>query len=271
MRTTLSKLILSLCALSLFAGAHELEQQRGLKRFDKAAELGSRSDLQIKDVYIGDNALASSISLSGIGGEIHNITGGTRSNKVRFSFFQPYQGSRLEELIELNFNKENGFIEKISSTYKIKSAYLDISPIREKVLQAAIEKYGEPLSMAEIYGISSQQKGEVKLKRFMHEIVVPDTQREQVLGYFAKRNISKTAKFSEADKGRAIMHTGFDLCYLWHRNNFAEILSFCSFAPKAANASNRGVELGLENFDVQQQIAKRKSSDKQQDSLSISL
>lgn len=258
-------------AISLHAGSHELEQLRGLKRIDKGDELGSRSALEIKDVYIGDNALAKSIALFDKGGKIHNVTGGTRSEKVRFSFFQPYQDSRLEQTLELKFNKENGFVAQLSSTYKIKSAYLDISPVREKVLQAAIEKYGSPLTIAEVRDISDQQQGEVALKRFIDKLAPQDAVKEQALGYFTRRNISKNAKFSATEQGYAQMHTGFDLCYLWQRNNFSEILSFCAFPPNEANASNRGVELSLQNFVVAQQIADRISNDEQQEPLSISL
>jgi hypothetical protein len=271
MHFTLSKLLCCIFAVSLSVNAHELEQLRGLKHFNKSDELDNRSALEIKDVYIGDNALAKAITLFDMGGKIHNVTGGSRSEKVRFSFFQPYQDSRLEQTLELRFNKDNGFVEQLNSTYRIKSAYLDISPIREKVLQAAIDKYGPPLTIAEVRDMSGQQKGEVDLKHFINQLAPQDGVKEQVLEYFAKRNISKNAKFTASNNGHAQMHTGFDQCFLWQRNNFVEILSFCAFAPNEANASNRGVELSLQNFAVAQQIAERKSTETKQEPLSISL
>jgi hypothetical protein len=271
MHCTPSKLLCCIFALSLSVDAHELENLRGLKHLNKSDELGSRSTLEIKDIYIGDNALAQAISLFDRGGKIHNVSGGSRSEKVRFSFFQPYQDSQLEQSLELKFNKDNGFVERLNSTYKIKSAYLPISPIREKVLQAAIAKYGPPLSIVEVRKMSEQQKGEVSLRRFIAKLSSRDEVKEQVLAYFAKGNISKNARFTGAKDGYAELHTGFDRCFLWPRNNFVEILSFCAFAPNAANAANRGVELSLQNFAVAQQIIQRKSNDKPQEPLSISL
>jgi hypothetical protein len=271
MHCTFSKLLFCIFAVSLTVDAHELEQLRGLKRFDKVDDLGSSSVLEIKNVYIGDNALAESIALFNKGGKIHTVTGGTRSEKVQFSFFQPYKNSRLEQILELKFNKDNGFVNQLSSTYKISSAYLDISPIREKVLQAAIDKYGSPLTIEEVRDISDQQQGEVDLRRFINKLTPNDAVKEQVLEYFSRRNISKDAKFTANNRGHALMHTGFDQCFVWQQNNFTEILSFCAFGPNAANASSRGVELSLHNFVVAQQIADRKSTVQQQESLSISL
>jgi hypothetical protein len=95
--------------------------------------------------------------------------------------------------------------------------------------------------------------------------------KDLILGYFTKRNISKDAKFTANDQGYAQMHTGFDLCFLWQTNNFAEILSFCAFAPNEANAANRGVQLSLQNFVVKRQIAERKSNEQKKEPLSISL
>lgn len=271
MHRTFVKLLCCIFAVSLTVDAHELEQLRGLKRFDKGDELGARSVLEIKDVYIGDNALAKSIALFAKGGRIHTVTGGTRSDHVRFSFFQPYQDSRQVQTIELKFNKDNGFVNQLSSTFKISSAYLNISPIREKVLQAAIDKYGPPLTIDEVREISEQQEGEVYLRSFINKLAPQAAVKEQVLAYFAQRNISKNAKFTANKLGHALMHTGFDQCYVWQRNNFAEILSFCAFAPNAANASNRGVELTLDNFVVAKKVAEHKTTEQQQESLSISL
>jgi hypothetical protein len=254
-----------------YAAEHPLELQKGLKRFDKQSVLGSLSNLDIKDVHLGDNVLAKSISLIDAGGEIHNITGGSRSNKIKISFFQPYQQSRLEQLLELKFNKKNGFIEQISSTYSIDSAYLDLSPVREKVLVAAIKKYGEPLTLAEIQQISGQIKPEISVSRFIDTFNPKQAVAESVKSYFSKRNISKNSKFTSATDGRAIMHTGFDLCYLWQLNDFEEILSLCAFDSKEANASNRGVELSLHNFGLRQVIAQHKKLSDKEDPFSIGL
>ena len=262
----LPNLICLLCCVFTvngYATDHPLELQKGLKRFDKQTVLGSLSSRGIKDVYIGDNVLAKSIYLVDTGGEIHNITGASRSSKVKISFFQPYQESRLEQLLELKFNKKNGFIEQISSTYSIDSAYLDLSPVREKVLLAAIKKYGEPLSLADIQQITGQTTPEIRVGSFIDELRPNSDVAELIEMYFSKRNISKNSKFTSGSQGRAIMHTGFDLCYLWQENDFKEILSLCAFDSREANASNRGVELNLYNFRLQQVITEqKKASDK---------
>lgn len=269
-----SKLIGLFCcvfAVNSYAAEHSLEQQKGLKRFDKNAVLGSQSNLEIKDVYVGDNVLAKSISLVEGGGKIHNITGGSRSSKVKISFFQPYQESRLEQLLELKFNKENGFIEQISSIYKIDSAYLDLNPVREKVIAAAIKKYGEPMSLRDIQQITGQVASEISVSRFIDSFKVSKGNTELAKMYFKKRDISRNSKFTASKEGWAIMQSGFDLCYLWQINDFAEILSLCAFDPREANASNRGVELNLHNFSVQLRISEQKDLPAKDDPLSIGL
>lgn len=270
----LPKLICLLCcvfAVNGYAAEHALELQKGLKRFDKQTVLGSQSSLDIKDVFIGDNVLAKTILLVDKGGEIHNITGGSVSSMVKVSFFQPYMESRLEQLIELKFNKKNGFIEQISSTYRIDSAYLDLSLVREKVLVAAIKKYGEPLSLSDIQQITERQTPEINVSSFIDKLKPNQYVAELVKMYFSKHDISRNSKFTSDTEGRAIMHTGFDLCYLWERDNFAEILSLCAFDPREANASNRGVELNLHDFSVQQRITEQKKSSVKYDPLSIAL
>ncbi|MFT5674779.1 MAG: hypothetical protein ACI808_000704 [Paraglaciecola sp.] len=270
----LPKLICLLCcvfAVNGYATDHSLELQKGLKRFDKQTVFGSISNLDIKDIYIGDNVLAKSISLVDAGGRIHNITGGSRSSKVKISFYQPYQESRLEQLLELKFNKKNGFIEQIGSTYSIDSAYLDLTPVREKVLLAAIKKYGEPLSLADIQQITGRTTSEIRVSSFIDKLRPNSDVAESVKMYFSKRNISKNSKFTSNTDGRAIMHTGFDLCYLWQENDFEEILSLCAFDSREANASNRGVELNLYNFRLQQVITEQKKVSDKEDPFSIGL
>lgn len=235
--------------------AHPLESSEGLKRFDKNASLiqpvDSKMNLHslfdIKDSRIGDNILAQAIELAEMGGDIHTITGGTRSDKVIFSFFQPYRESKLEQSIELSFNKTTGFITQINSLYHLSSAYLSLEPIREQVFQAAISKYGAPLVMADLQAKTGMAKNKISLGDFIARL---DAAKSGAIAYFNKMNISRSAKFSADDKGYALMHTGFDQCYLWPNESFSEILTFCGFAPKAANAASRGLEFSLHNFPL---------------------
>lgn len=252
--------------------SHPLEQETGLKRFDKNAVLDqdsqSRSQQDIKGVHLGDNVLAQAISLYDQGAKLHHIPGSSRSDKVKLSFYQPYENSRVVQRLELHFNKFSGFINRIDSIYKIESAYLAIEPILTDVLQSAVIKYGEPLHMDQIKQIAGTRKPPVSLRTFISKLHPPVELAELVKDYFARQNISRSAGFISGDGDRAILKSGFNRCYVWQLDDFTEILTLCSFAPNAANASNRGVELSLVNFAVQQKIA-----DKQQlkNELSLSL
>ena len=272
-RSVITLCTVTLCCLSQ-ANAHPLEQEDGLKRFQRQHSLSYPADpkqpllsvLDIKNVKLGQNALNQAIALSEKGGEIHTITGGTRSDKVSFSFFQPYQESRLEQKLDLYFNKNSGFIHQINLRYVISSAYLSIEPVRAQVLQTAINKYGSPLTMQEVRARVKQSKGEVKLQKFADAL--QDTS-EATVAYFKKMSISRSAQITPDQQDYALFHSGFDQCYIWHKDNFNELLSFCGFAPNAANAANRGLEFSLVNFALGQIITEQQHQ--QADSSQLSL
>lgn len=259
-----SVITLSTVALGMLsqAYAHTLEQTDGLKRFKRQQRLSYpanpaqllQSELDIKDVKLGQNALNQAISLSEKGGEIHTITSGSRSDKVTFSFFQPYQESRLEQRIDLYFNKNSGFIHQINLRYLISSAYLSIEPVRAHVLQTAIEKYGKPLSMQDVRNRVKQAKGEVKLRHFADAV---EDNSEAAATFFKKMSFARNAQISSDEQDYALFPSGFDQCYVWPRDNFNELLTFCGFAPNAANAASRGLEFSLVNFSIAYIIAEQ--------------
>lgn len=254
-----SILVVCLWTIPVSAKQHSFEQLEGLKRFDKTFTLpplkpSSKSALDIKGVRIGDNVLATAIDLDAKGGTLGRIRGGYRSDKLKFSFFQPYLASRLEQRIELYFNKNNGFIERISATYFLQDAYMDITPVREQTLQEAVEKYGEPMTMLQAYNVAQQHKGEIKLDKFIHGLQKSENVHPLVLAFLQKKNISKSAKIVKGENRYALIHTGFDRCYLWELDNFDQILTFCFFDQTGANMDSRGVELHLVNFPVSEQI-----------------
>lgn len=259
----ISKLAISiyiLFGLCLSAQAHPLEQVDGLKRFNKATLLVDpknpavvlNSSMDIKNVKIGQNVLAKAIDLTEQGGEIHNITSGNRSDKVTFSFFQPLQESSVEQRIDLNFDKNLGFINAINLRYFISSAYLSIELIREQVLQAAVTKYGPPLTLQEAQTATGQTKNTVKITDFINTL--PNLSAE-ARDYFKKLGVTRNAKISADSQGYGLFQNGFDQCYLWLKNDYTEILSFCAFAPGAANANSRGLEFSLVNFPIAKSIA----------------
>ena len=97
--------------------SHPFETLRGLERFNKKNALPLRDTsqttdtlLSIRGVKVGDNILQQAIDLDGQGGQLGRIRGGSRSEKIKFSFSQPYENSSLEQKVELYFDKYNGFI-----------------------------------------------------------------------------------------------------------------------------------------------------------------
>ena len=261
-------------ALGSVSQAHPLEQLEGFKRFNRDATLYSPlapqqpllSQLDIKAVKLGQNIVEQVIQLIEQGGELHTVTGGTRSEKATLSFFQPYQDSRLEQRLDLYFNKHSGFIQQINLRYFIASAYLSIEPVKNQVLQAAIAKYGAPLTMQDVRQRTKQNQGQVKVSQFVQSL--QDTSRA-TQDYFKKLNISRNALVTKDQQDYALFHTGFDQCYFWPRDNYNEVLSFCSFAPNAANAASRGLEFSLVNFSIADVITElqHKANDTQQLSL----
>ncbi|MGY0582144.1 MAG: hypothetical protein ACW7DP_08965 [Paraglaciecola chathamensis] len=250
---------------------HILEQTTGLKRFDSAHRLSgenSRSTLDIKQIHIGDNVLASAIPLYDQGAKLHHIAGSSRSDKVRLSFYQPYQNSRLEQRIALHFNKFNGFITQIDSLYTVESAYVGIKDVLKDVLSSAIAKYGEPISLADARKQTNTPQGDVALSAYIQTLKPRENVANEVLAFFNDLRVSRSAKFVGDEAGHALLHSGFNRCYLWQRDSYNQMLTLCFFPPNSANSANRGVELQLVDFAVQKKIA---ATQKIRDELSLSL
>ena len=255
----MSFLVSNLASSVVWAQAHPFESLRGLERFNKSNTLSSPdasqitdSFLSIKGVKIGDNVLSQAIKLGEQGGQLERVRGGTRSEKIKFSFYQPYENTKLEQKVELYFDKYNGFIQQVTATYVLQDAYMSIAPIREQTLSAAVAKFGSPLTMQQVLDFSGQKNGEIKLDNFIKGLQsqVPPL----ALEYFQNRNISRSTKWVKGEQDYALMHSGFDRCYLWHTNTFSQILTFCFFDKTGANPNSRGIELDLHDFPVTQQI-----------------
>lgn len=257
----ISYLVATLVPTLAWAQSHPFETLRGLERFDKSSTLSAQSSsqttdtlLSIKGVKIGDNVLQQAVKLAGQRGKLGRIRGGTRSEKIKLSFYQPYEDSRLEQKVELYFDKGNGFIKRVTATYFLQDAYLSIAPIREQALSAAVEKFGAPLTMQQAYELSGQQNGEIALEKFIQGLKSKNQLHPLGLEYFKSRNISRSSKWVAGEQDYALMHSGFERCYLWQTNAFNQVLTFCFFDKTGANANSRGIELDLHNFPVSQQI-----------------
>jgi hypothetical protein len=241
--------------------SHPFETLRGLERFNKSSSLSLDdtgqtvdTELSIKGVKIGDNVLQQAINLDEQGGRLNNIRGGTVSDKIKFSFYQPYENTRLEQKVELYYDKHNGFIQQITGTYYLQDAYMSITPIRQQTFSAAVEKFGPPLTMQQVYDLSEEKKGDIPLDKFINNLQGKSQLHALGLEYFQKRNISRSSKWVNGTEDYALMHSGFDRCYLWQTNAFSQILTFCYFDETGANPDSRGVEFDLHNFPVSQQI-----------------
>ena len=241
--------------------SHPFETLRGLERFNKTISLSVDNSIQstdtllsIKGVEIGDNILQQAIRLADQGGQLGRIRGGTRSEKIKFDFSQPYENTSLKQKVELYFDKHNGFIQQITTTFSLQDAYLSIEPIRQQTLATAVEKFGPPLTMQQAYDLSGQQDGEIRLDQFIKGLQAQSQLHPLGLEYFQKRNISRSTKWVKGEQDYALMHSGFDRCYLWQTNQFSQVLTFCFFDKTGANLNSRGVELDLHNFPVSQQI-----------------
>jgi hypothetical protein len=241
--------------------SHPFEALRGLERFNKSNSLSLDDTsqtfdtiLSIKGVKVGDNVLQQAINLDKKGGELGNIRGGTVSDKIKFSFYQPYENNRLEQKVELYFDKHNGFIKQITGTYYLQDAYMSITPIREQTLSAAVDKFGPPLTMQQAHDLSGQKDGDIPLDIFINGLQEQIQMHPLGLEYFQKRNISRSSKWVEGQQNYALMQSGFNRCYLWNSNSFNQILTFCFFDETGANPNSRGVEFDLHNFPVIQLI-----------------
>lgn len=257
----ISFLMTSFMATTVWAQSHPFESLRGLERFNKSAALpadpvsqNTQTVLSIRDVKIGDNVLQQAINLAQKGGELGRIRGGTRSDKIKFSFYQPYENTRLEQKLELYFGKYNGFIQQVTATYLLQDAYLSIVPIREQSLNVLVAKFGEPMTMQQASDFSGLTNTNLDLGKFIQGLQKQQALHPLSLAYFQQRNISRSAKWVKGKQNYALLHSGFDRCYMWQTNYFSQILTFCFFDKSSANPNSRGVELDLHNFPVNEHI-----------------
>lgn len=247
------------CSLNISAVVAEtksLEQNPGLKRFDENEQLGARSQFDVRDVYIGDNVLAKAIEFQLQGGQVHYISKGSRSRRVKISFYQPYMDTRLDQEFQLEFNRDNGFIHTILVNYKLDSAYADIKPIYQQVFDKALAKYGEPLSLKDVQSLAKSNKSRVRLELFNQNFSPASEVSEDIKAYFSELIISSKDGFVADKNKRALLQSGFNECYLWQVGNFSEILTLCAFGKKSGNMKAHGIELKLLDFSTALKIKK---------------
>ncbi len=254
--------LIILCANAPLSWAQESMQSNisSLQRFMPNQTLGETSDFDIRDVFIGEPVLAEVKYLILQGGKVHYIAGGNRSDRVKISFFQPYQQTQLEQVLQLNFDKNNGFINSIDLTYSLESRYVDIQPVYEKVLNQAIKKYGKPLTYQQVSDLARPRGDNIRLSDFIQNIQTDTDERAKILNYFTKKQVTPRTHFADDGDGNAILKSGFRQCYFWHKEKFVEILSMCSFQSNSGNMRGQGITLSLENFSVQTQILNFKSA-----------
>jgi hypothetical protein len=240
----------SLSVSAVVAKTEPLEQNPGLKRFDTNETLGAKSQFDIRDVRIGDNVLVKANEFQQQGGHVHYISKGNRSRRVQISFYQPFLNTRLDQQFQLEFNRDNGFIHTILANYKLDSAYADITPVYQQVFEKAIAKYGEPLSLKDVQSLAKSNKSRVKLERFNQNISPAKHVSEDVKAYFSKLIITPQTGFVADENNRALLHSGFNECYLWQKSEFSEILTLCAFGKNSGNMKAQGIELRLIDFST---------------------
>ena len=243
----------------LFAGLTAAQsvdptQVPGLKRFDPNRNLGMTSDFDIRSIKVGDNVMSTVANLTQQGGRLHYISGGIRSRQLEISFLQPYQDSQLEQRIEVEFDKDKGFVDQVQLTYLIKSAYLSISPVYEKVVAQALQKYGTPLTLEQVRAVAKTSEVQVRLADFIDGLPKNDTVGDAVKEYLSDKIVTRKTHFKGDEQGNALLITGFKQCYFWQTQDFTEWLSLCAFQPGSGNMKGQGVTLTLRNFMVAHQI-----------------
>ena len=152
--------------------------------------------------------------------------------------------------------------------YTVESAYVGIKDVLKDVLVSAIAKYGEPISIADALKQTNLTQDDVPLSSFIKTLSPREDVKNNVIAFFEELRVSRSAKFVADDAGRALLHTGFNRCYVWQTDSYNEVLTLCFFPPNAANSANRGVELQLVDFAVQKKIA---ATEKIKNELSLSL
>ncbi|MFA3789749.1 hypothetical protein AB6T38_01375 [Aliiglaciecola sp. SL4] len=249
----------SICLACIFLVPNVFAQDdknlSSLTRFDASLNLNMRSQMDIRDVKIGDNVLGQTLNLINKNGEVQYISGGNRSDKVDIVFKQPYLESELLQNLSLLFDKDLGFVHQISLTYRIASRYLDILPVYNKTVEQAIVKYGEPMSFKQVQDMTQDKDDEVRLSAFVNKLTDKGETAELVKDYFDYLQVTPKTHFVETEQGHALLLTGFRQCYFWPVDDFEEVLSLCSFQPSSGNMKGQGVTLTLRNFAIQNKIA----------------
>lgn len=247
----------------------EVAAMPGLKRFSSGPVLGHQSQFDIKQVRAGDYVLDEVLRLNGHNGEVHHVSGGSRSRKASISFYQPYQDAQLVQRMTLHFDKDHGFVHQVESSYKLDSAYLDIMPVYQKVIAGAISKYGAPLSMQQVRSIAGGGEGDVRLSAFLARAEISSDVRDRVQAFFEDKIVTRRTRFTATEDGHALLITGFNECYLWPGEKFHELLTLCAFRPNSGNMKGQGVDLTLYGFAARRHIENYRAP--QDDGVSINL
>ncbi|MBU2879953.1 MULTISPECIES: hypothetical protein [Aliiglaciecola] len=225
-----------------------------LTRFDSNLNLNVHSQMDLRDVRIGDNVLGQALNLINKNGEVQYISGGNRSEKVDIIFRQAYLESELLQTLSLLFDKDLGFVNQVSLTYRIASRYLDILPVYNKTVDQAIIKYGQPMSFKQVQEMTQDKGDKVRLSAFVAKLPHKAEIADLIKGYFKYLQVTPKTHFVETDTGHALLLTGFRQCYFWPLNEFEELLSLCSFQPSSGNMKGQGITLTLRNFAIQNKI-----------------
>lgn len=247
----LSAVMLGVTSLAF---AQQSPNLSSLERFDSSLTMDVLSELDVRNIHIGDNVQVEANALVELGAKLRHVSGGNRSDDVEFTFSQPYQTSQLVQTLALHFDKDLGLIHQINLTYRIASRYVDILPIYLKTVAQAAAKYGEPLSFEQVQTISAANIDKPRLSDFIENLSVRADVAEDVVSFFKDKQITSRTHFVKSEKGRALLLSGFRQCYFWQKSDFTEILSLCSFQPSSGNMKGQGVTLSLVNFDVAKAI-----------------
>lgn len=248
-------LLSALFTLQVQAQSADLTQSPGLKRFNPQNQLTDSSTLDIKNIKVGDNVLAKTLELQGLGGEVQYISGGSRSRKLEVVFRQPYQDSSLLQTMTLDFDKDKGFITTATLNYKIDSIYVDILPVYRRVVEQAIKKYGTPLTLSQVREIVGQPTEQVRLQTFIDRLQADKDILSDVKNFFEDKVVTRRTHFDSDEQGNALLITGFKQCYYWPRDNNSEFVTLCAFRPNSGNMKGQGIDLQLVDFKVLQSIA----------------
>ncbi|GAC13450.1 hypothetical protein GLIP_0805 [Aliiglaciecola lipolytica E3] len=252
-------MIRSICIASTFlvlnAFAQADKNLSSLTRFDSDLDLEVYSKMDIRGVRVGDNVLERALNLIEKGGAIQYISGGNRSEKVDIHFTQPYLESELLQNLSLHFDKDLGFVNQVSLTYRVASRYVDILPVYNKTVEQAIVKYGNPLSFQQLQNLTKNNNSELRLSSLIANLPTRGESSALIRAYFDYLQVTPKTHFVRTENGHALLLTGFKQCYFWPHDEFEELLSLCSFQPSSGNMKGQGITLTLRNFAIQNRIS----------------